>query len=84
MKLRAVHRSQAFTLQLKKISASIPSDVGCAISHYLKWGTLPPNYVGNITQYVREAEGREQWNERKYRKIITELIKGTGYHDRSG
>ena len=29
---------------------------GCATSHRLKWGSLPRNEVGRITQHVRKGE----------------------------
>ena len=29
-------------------------------SHCLKWGQLPPNYIGRITQHIREREGRKR------------------------
>ena len=31
---------------------------GCATSHRLKWGPLPPNDFGSIAQHVREKKGR--------------------------
>ena len=34
-------------------------DLGCATSHRLKWGSLPPNEVGRIAQHVRKGEGRK-------------------------
>ena len=32
---------------------------GCATSHCLKWGTLPPNEAGRTAQHVRKREGRK-------------------------
>ena len=56
----AVHRSLGIYLQLRKtpdISARRPSDEDCATSHLLKWGSLPPNEVGRIAQYVTKGGG---------------------------
>ena len=50
----------AFTLQLKNTSTKRPSDEGCVTSHSLKWGPLPPNEVGRITQHIREGEGKDR------------------------
>ena len=33
------------------------SHEGCATSHWLKWGPLPPNELGRIAQHVRKGEG---------------------------
>ena len=49
-----------FTLHLRKTSARRPSDVGCATSHCLKWGHVPPKEVGRIAQHVAEEAGRKE------------------------
>ena len=42
---------------LSELLWSVLVDKGCAISHRLKWGPLPPNEVGSIAQHVRNGEG---------------------------
>ena len=37
---------------------------GCATSHRLKWGPLPPNDVSRTTQHVSKREGRKKLNDR--------------------
>jgi hypothetical protein len=37
-----------------------PPDEGIATSYHVKWGPLPPNYVGRIVLQVREQEGRAE------------------------
>ena len=44
-----------------------PSDESCAISHCLKWGTLPLNEVGMITQRVGKRQGTEEGNDKESR-----------------
>ena len=57
----AVHRSPGIYLtdenNLKKTSARRRSDEDSAARHRFKWGPLPQNEVGRITQHVREEEG---------------------------
>ena len=36
-----------------------PSHDGCATSHRLKWGPLPPKGVRTIAQHIKEREGRK-------------------------
>ena len=53
----------AFTLQLRKAPEKGSQETvydGCATSHRLKWGLLPPNAVGRIAQNVRKGEGRKE------------------------
>ena len=59
-----------FTLGLRKTSARRQSDEGCATSQGLKWGPLPPNYIGRTTQPFREGGGRRKgWRGLVTRKV---------------
>ena len=48
----------------KKLVNNGLSDEGCATSNHLKWGPLPPNYVGRIAQHVRKGDGRKGGRDR--------------------
>ena len=41
-------------------TARRPFDEGYAISHRLKWGSLPPNEVGRIAQHIIQEGGRKE------------------------
>ena len=59
----AVHRSGIYLTAEEipgKISARRPSKEGCTTSNRLKWGPLPSNEFGRITQHVRDGEGRQE------------------------
>ena len=57
-----------FVLLLRKTPPKIPSNEDCATSYRLKWGPLPPNEVGRITQNVREREREREEREGEGRK----------------
>ena len=61
---RAVHRSPGiyFTAEENpgKPQLGETVDEGSANSHILKWGPLPPNEVGRITQHIRNGRGRKE------------------------
>ena len=50
----------AFNFKQRKTSARRSSDKGCATSHCLKWGHLPPNYIVRISQHIRKGERRKE------------------------
>ena len=58
----------SFTLWLRKMpeNHSQEIDYDFVISHFLKWGPLPPNEVGRIAQHVKEEEGRRERKNKEY------------------
>ena len=47
----------AFTLRL---SEECPRKSQLGDHHHLKWGPLPPNYIGRIAEHVRDGEGKKE------------------------
>ena len=47
---------------------------GCATSHRLKWGPLPPNDFGSIAQHVREKKGRNGEKDSRLNRLKYILI----------
>ena len=48
-----------FALQPRRTPEKLSKETvnkGCATSHRLKWGPLPPNEVGRIAQHVRDHD----------------------------
>jgi hypothetical protein len=43
---------------------------GCAPTHSLKWGPLPPNEVSWTAQHIREGKGRKKRKDRGWEGLI--------------